>query len=216
VKKVLSLFESQPFDLALLTVAASIASIYGLNIPVQTILIVISPIMVAIGATGWTQGKQTEQDTAIKLHLLAHGTAPEHLNSTFAKLKASKAIPLAAAPKADAGFVKRPLLMPIMFLCAAILVGVGGAQTGCTKGQIINAGQCVLDTGVLTDVLAALASDNYAQLISQLETKDGAALIACALEAAAGGNTVPSDAGSATPPIAARARELLAKRGGAK
>jgi hypothetical protein len=216
VKKVLSLFESQPFDLALLTVAASIASIYGLNIPVQTILIVISPIMVAIGATGWTQGKQTEQDTAIKLHLLAHGTAPEHLNSTFAKLKASKAIPLAAAPKADAGFVKRSLLMPIMFLCAAILVGVGGAQTGCTKGQIINAGQCVLDTGVLTDVLAALASDNYAQLISQLETKDGAALIACALEAAAGGNTVPSDAGSATPPIAARARELLAKRGGAK
>jgi hypothetical protein len=216
MQKLKALFENQPFDLALLTAIAAAGAVYGFNVPVASIMAFLTPLMIAIGATGWTQGKQTEQDTAIKLHLLAHGTAPEHLNSTFAKLKASKAIPLAAAPKADAGFVKRPLLMPIMFLCAAILVGVGGAQTGCTKGQIINAGQCVLDTGVLTDVLAALASDNYAQLISQLETKDGAALIACALEAAAGGNTVPSDAGSATPPIAARARELLAKRGGAK
>jgi hypothetical protein len=215
MQKLKALFESQPFDLALLTLLASIGAVYGFNVPVQTILTFITPIMIAIGATGWTQGKQLEQDTAIKLHLLAHGTAPEHLNSAFAKLKASKAIPLAAAPKADAGFVKRALLAPIMFLCAAILVGVGGAQTGCTKGQVISAGQCVLDTTVLADVLQALASDNYSQLIAQLEAKDGAALIACALQAAASGPAAASDAGSAAP-VAARARELLAKRGGAK
>jgi hypothetical protein len=215
MQKLKALFESQPFDLALLTVLASIGAVYGFNVPVTTIMAFITPIMVAIGATGWTQGKQTEQDTAIKLHLLTHGVAPEHVNSTLAKLKASKAVPLAAAPKAEAGFVRRALLAPIMFLSAAILVGVGGAQTGCTKGQIINAGQCVLDSGVLADVLAALASNDYANLITQLETKDGAALIACALEAAASGPAAASDAGSASP-VAARARELLAKRGGHK
>lgn len=95
------------------------------------------------------------------------------------------------------------LLLPVSIALAA--VDVASCKSA---GQVaLKAGECVLDSGVLATVLADLASDNFANLISPSDP-----LVACALTAIASGNaTPPNDAGAAPDIRAARARQLLAK-----
>lgn len=196
MSKLKALVESQPFVLALLTLAASVGAVYGFNVPVATIMAFITPIMVAIGATGWTQGKQIEQDTQVKLHLLANGTAPEHVNAVLKAMKESKAAPLAVAKPAAPGFIKLEgaIALSLAGMIAAVVVGATGATAveGCATTK--NAGTCELaaieqtvtaDGGtIVSDILSAVLSggSTLPTLITTLIAEFGPGTVQCATE----------------------------------
>ena len=84
--------------------------------------------------------------------------------------------------------------------------------SACGAGStVLKAGECVLDSGVLSTVITDLASDNFAGLIAQLETTVAPALVTCALQAVES-TTVTIDAGAASS-IKARAHAMLVQRG---
>ena len=96
---------------------------------------------------------------------------------------------VAAARSTRAGVI-RPAVMAVV---AAI--GMMGGSTlayltacGSKTGQVVlAAGQCVLDSGALTELYGDLGQDNYAQLVADLVTKLGPTLVGCALSAIAAG-----------------------------
>jgi hypothetical protein len=86
------------------------------------------------------------------------------------------------------------------------------AIAACGAGStVLRAGECVLDSSVLSTVVVDLASDNYAALLASLETSVGPTLVTCALQAVES-SAVTADAGAA-PAVKARAHEMLVKRG---
>jgi hypothetical protein len=121
-------------------------------------------------------------------------------------------------------------LVGYLSVFVTICLLLGAAISGCSHpGQAtLVAGQCILDNGVLGEVLTALATKNYVQAISDLALKDAPTLVDCALLAIASQNGTGSGSGSgsgsssvAQPKIvpgvsqsllSQRAREVLATR----
>jgi hypothetical protein len=128
-----------------------------------------------------------------------------------------------------AGFVRTSVLVCISV--AALLAAAVGGMVGCSHpGQVVLAtGQCVLDNGVLTKVLVDLGQANYAALIGDAFVA-APALVKCALQAIAASEApAPPDAGVGSAGsgtqlrrgpydhvLVERAKEMLAKHGGAK
>lgn len=69
--------ESKAFVLALLTLVAAVAGYEGLDLPVTTVMGLLTPLMVAIGAAGWSDAVQMKSKMAlehdVKMHALQHG-----------------------------------------------------------------------------------------------------------------------------------------------
>lgn len=122
-----------------------------------------------------------------------------------------------------------------MIFTAAVSVATGmlvytplSAVGGCAHpGQsTVRAGQCLLDNGVLAEVLAALAKPDYLRQVGTVALSRASDLVDCALQAVAtqpgggsgsgSGSAMPAARVSAAAPesdtLAHRAREALAAR----
>lgn len=107
------------------------------------------------------------------------------------------------------------------FMCLVICALMIG---GCThpRESTARGGQCLLDNGVLSEVLAALAEPDYLKQVGMVALNRAGSLVDCALQAIAaqssGTEAAPSGAQAAVAgqpegsSLARRAREVLASR----
>lgn len=228
-----NLFLSKKFIVALLTLVGSVTTYLGWNVDPTTLLAVVSPLLVYIGAQGWADsGKEkalVEQQTAIK----TQGLAMEHdVNmAVFRKSTANGVMTDPQAARTDLTAATRDSVtraqagsigMGVLAILAASGVAVSVLVAACVNPRqtTLRASQCVLDSGVLDTVLADLEQPGYKKLISDLGTTIAPEVIDCALVAVAAGKP-SSGSGSSAPRSAAfvgavdapsRARELLASR----
>ncbi len=224
---------SKKFVVALLTTVGSVASYFGWNVDPTAMLLMMTPFLVYIGAQGWgtDSGKEKakiEQETALKLqanhavNMSAGGTlrtdasAGDVVSGTITKIEVTKG--------AQPGFSKLLLLVVL----SGFTLGVGTAFVACSHPgrSALQFGQCVLDDGVLGEVLAALKQQNYLKQLEELGLRRASDLIDCALQAVASksddqgsgsgsGSDLPAVAArsSAQPDtLAARARDALEHR----
>ena len=142
--------------------------------------------------------------TALKKAHLVHLTACHVANEN-----------VKCQPRAQqAGIARASVMMLITVVMSIALLTATYAFSGCGAGSaILKAGECIIDNGVLATVVKDLASDNYAALLAQLDPSGTDTLVGCALNTCASLD-VGVDAGYST--VAARARELLVKRGARK
>lgn len=198
---------SKKFVVALLACVAAVAARYGWEVDTQTIIAVVSPFLVYIGAQGWADnGKERariEQSTAMMVHdrMVVRTAGP------------------AVQKNSESGSVKILVMLVIMF------IGITAAMSACMRAKqvTLRAGQCVLDSGVLGDVIAALDHPDYVQRITDIGIHALPELIDCALQAVASSDSPDqgSDTASRMLPLvaetpaavrASRAQELIALR----
>jgi len=127
---------------------------------------------------------------------------------------ASGAVVVAAVTLASRWRRRRARSVAVAAVGVALCVVVGCAHPVQTT---LGVGQCVLDNGVLADVVHALGQDDYVHAVEAVALKDAAELVDCALlavaspqpgtgSAAVAARTAPADT------LAQRAREVLAAR----
>lgn len=211
------LFLSKKFLVALFTAAGAVTAYKGWSVEPMTILLMASPFLIYIGAQGWADsGKEAakiQSAAAIQLQEAAFKRDPAPL----------------AARNSEAGFAKVSVM--VLTAIASIFIGMAlysplSMVGGCTHpGQsALHVGQCLLDDGVLAEVLAALAKPDYLKQVENVGLTHTGDLIDCALQAVA---TKPAVTKPATethtlvaPPesdtLARRAREALAMRHASK
>lgn len=216
------LFLSKKFLVALFTAAGAVTAYKGWSVEPMTILLMASPFLIYIGAQGWADsGKEAaklQSATAIQLQ----GMAALHDSRNDSRGLNARS--------SEAGFAK----VSVMALTAVASVFVGMALYsplsmvgGCTHpGQsALHVGQCLLDDGVLAEVLAALAKPDYLKQVENVGLAHTGDLIDCALQAVATKPAATSSPAAEThtlvaPPepdtLARRAREALAMRHASK
>ena len=215
---------SKKFVVALLTIAGSITAYKGWNVDPMTILTLTTPIFVYIGAQGWADsGKEAakiQAATAIQLHT----------PFTSAVLNAAdpidgKVMSTTITKSSEAGFAKITVMLSTTifstFLCVAFFTPVSTVGGCAHPGQAtLRVGQCLLDDGVLAEVLAALAKPDYLKQVENVGLARAGDLIDCALQAVAaqppgtgsGSETLPARTLAQSDTLARRAREALAAR----
>ena len=76
-----NILESKAFIMGLLSTAAAVGAVAGFNIPVTTIIALLTPIMVGIGAQGWSDAVKMKAKMAlehdVKMHALVHGNTTD-------------------------------------------------------------------------------------------------------------------------------------------
>lgn len=182
-----NLFESKAFILAILSAAAAAGAIFGFNVPVASILAVIAPIMIAIGAVGWN-------DTAIAKLKLQHAHELTMFKAANDNATAH-AVDAAPVKTAQAGFAK----LGVLFLIAALGIGVFGlsSNTGCSevkpiatdvvdclKAEAVAVSDGFSITQIVTAVYAAIEGgvDGVLTAIEALIVKYGSDIVACAID----------------------------------
>lgn len=215
-----NLLLSKKFLVALLTAGGSVAAYLGWHVDPMQVLAVASPFLIYIGAQGWADAGKEQALVAQKTALLAqeHGKIMAQLyHQNAMALQAAVPLPRGSLVKIpEGGFAKLGALV------ITSVIGVVLALTSCmhTGRDVLAVGQCILDSNVLSAVVADLAQPNYAQLIADLATRTPG-LVNCALQAVASpGTGSGSGSGSAAPLMGAmpesvlvqRARELLASQ----
>lgn len=235
------LFLSKKFLVALFTATGAVTAHFGLNLDPMTILTVMTPFLIYLGAQGWADsGKEKakiEGETAIARDQLAHANT---VSLTMLAAKIAADVPTASASSyvrpaptsmpgapsgAQPGFVKlRVLLLTAVLSVPAgmVLYGSVSLAPGCAHPaqSALIAGQCILDDRVLSDVLAALSKPDYLSQIAGVAVRHVAGLVDCALQAVAAqpdaepGSTaaIAHSASPAGDTLARRAREVLATR----
>lgn len=210
------LFLSKKFLVALFTAAGSVTAYLGWNVDPMTILTVATPFLIFIGAQGWADnGKEkakVEQDTALKLQ-------ENHLRSTSMPPK------MEVARTPEGGFTRVELMLVACVFSGAVLCGAFVSACSNPKQSTLRFGQCILDNGVLSEVLAALSRPDYGDQVKAVGLTRAPDLVNCALQAVASQPTSddpkpePGNAGvaslmSAQPEyvLPARAREVLESR----
>lgn len=226
------LFLSKKFLVALFTAAGATTAHFGLNLDPMTILTVMTPLLVYLGAQGWADsGKEkakVEGEIAIARDQLAHANTVSLREFNYKIEKERSAVPISVPvvpPGAQPGFVKlRVLLLTAVLSVPAgmVLYGSVSLAPGCAHPvqSALIAGQCILDDRVLSDVLVALSKPDYLSQIAGVAVRHVAGLVDCALQAvAAQPDSEPGSAAaithSAAPAgdtLARRAREALAAR----
>lgn len=235
-----NLLLSKKFVVSLLTLAGSVATYLGWHVDPTTILAVITPVLVYVGAQGWADsGKEkalVEQQTALK----TQGLAMEHevnLTALRSSLKsdgapvsdkerdAAHTVALSrtrvAIANSQSGFA-HPAVMIAVAGAMFLMLAFGSAACSHPLQTTLKAGQCVLDSGVLDTVLGDLEQANYKQLVSDLDSHVAPQVVDCALIAAASQKPAAGSGSAAAAPrtgaftasvdVASRARELLAAR----
>jgi hypothetical protein len=140
-------------------------------------------------------------NTSLKKAHLAHLTA--------CHVVANENVPRAV----QAGITRISVMMLVSVIMSIALLGGTYLFSGCGAGNsILKAGECIIDNGVLATVVKDLASADYAALLAQLDPSGTDTLVGCALNTCANLD-IGVDAGYSV--VAARARELIAKRGAA-
>lgn len=127
--------------------------------------------------------------------------------------------------RANPGFTKLDLMFVAAFFAAAIGLGIVVSSLSCASPgrSALRFGQCVLDDGVLAEVVAALAQPDYGKKVAEVGLRNAADLVNCALVAVAaqpaGSGSGSAEASTRTltappPPdtLQRRAREVLEQR----
>lgn len=207
---------SKKFIVALLTIIGGVTAYAKWNIDPMSILPLLAPGLVYIGAQGWADaGKEKakiDSVTAIKIHAMsleADAKRPSLMSST-------EFMPIAATRKPEAGFVK----VRVMVFTAIVSISAGmllytplSMVGGCAHpGQTtLGIGQCLLDDGVLGEVLVALGASDYLQQVENIGLTKSSDLIDCALHAIAS-QQAGAGSGSASLPKGALPASTLAQR----
>src|SRR5690348_17684791 len=114
MSKILALFESKAFDTGLLTTIAAAGVIFGFSVPVGTILAVLTPLMIGIGAQGWSDvakmKTRMQHEHEMKMLLLTNPDAATRAEALFPKA-------VARIKSSQGGFVRT------WVLCALAAVG---------------------------------------------------------------------------------------------
>lgn len=123
MSKLKQLFTTKAFILALLGTAAAVGGVYGFNVPVAQIMAILTPIMIAIGAAGWSDAVQMKAKMAleheVKMHALNAGLI------THAELLAGKSPTPRPVAVAQAGFINIGMLFLLSVIAAVALLLVG-------------------------------------------------------------------------------------------
>lgn len=173
---------SKKFVVALLACFAAVAARYGWEVDTQTIIAVVSPFLVYIGAQGWADsGKEkakVDQTTALMIRDRITMPPP----------------PPPVQKNSETSFIKTAVVLAVLFLGATV-----GLPVACMRATqvTLRAGQCVLDSGVLGDVIAALDQPDYVQRIEDIGIHALPELIDCALQAVASSDGSSQGSGSA-------------------
>jgi len=212
MSKVISLFESKTFIMGLLTTAAAAGAVLGFKVPVGTILAVLTPLMIAIGAQGWSDVVQMKAkmqlEHAVKMHALMYG------NSTAGRDGDGKYQPRTV----QAGFATLGILIRItafgaaLALCAAVVETSNGCATAqpvvtdvidCATAEAAVVGNGFSIAEIVTEVYAAIQGgvDGVLVAIENLITKYGGEIVACAIDNYPESPASGSGSGSAVPAV---------------
>jgi hypothetical protein len=220
------LFLSKKFLVALFTATGAVTAYFGWNVDPTTILTVATPFLIYIGAQGWADSGKEKMKIETAANMQMQLAAQQH-DLAKQKMIADSTIlgPAVAARNPEAGFVK--LRMVLFTLGLSVFAGMAlyspvSMVAGCAHpGQTtLRVGQCILDDGVLSEVLAALQHPDYVSRIVDAGVRHARGLIDCALLALASqpepeigsAEAVARVAGPGPDTIARRAREVLATR----
>lgn len=188
----IKIVESKAFVLSLLTLVAAVAGYEGLNLPVATIMGLLTPLMIAIGAAGWSDAVRMKAKMAlehdVKMHALMHGNSNENGVARDAEGRIKQA-----------GFAR----VGVMALIASVL-GFGiltssllATNEGCgaVKPVVTDVIQCVAAESVVVSdgysilqiasaVWSAIESGpaGVAAAIEKLITQYGPDVVACAID----------------------------------
>lgn len=145
MKKLLELFESKAFDAGLLGTIAAAGAVFGFNVPVATIMLVLTPFMIAIGAHGWNDAIKLKA----KLHL-EHEQAMQKVYdaSEAAKLRHDIELMKRGAPPPQSGFAKLGLLWAVVGVSLAVIL-VASCGANCKDPKNAHNAACVIENGVV-------------------------------------------------------------------
>jgi hypothetical protein len=180
--KLKELLESKAFITAVLAAIAAAGGIYGFNVPVATVMVILTPIMVAIGAQGWTDA------IVVKAKL-------EHAHD----LKMQEVYDAQEARRVQKGSVGTRMLMGLGLFASTVVASIMlfTATQGCAKVQpvvtdvidcaeaessLVAQGYSVLE--VFADVVAVIESgpSGAVAAVEALIEKYGSEIVACAID----------------------------------
>ncbi len=230
----IKIVESKSFVLALLTLVAAIAGHEGLNIPVPTVIGLLTPLMIAIGAAGWSDVVQMKARMTLehdmKMHALVHGNT---IVEGVARNAAGACVANNAQPTPSrdlqAGFAKLGVMIGIAALIGSLLLGTSmlanegcGASpppivtdiVDCVKAEAVVTTDGFSITQVINAVYGAIASivsgglPGAIAVLSNIATTWGPDLVACVIDdyPTTGGG---SGSGSAAPPASTQLALML-------
>src|SRR5882724_6461190 len=214
-KIVKDLLLSKKFVVALLTGGGAVAAYLGWSVDPTRILLLVSPFLAYIGAQGWADAGKEKQAIASAAQLQVSKMSLEH-SVLVQKMSMELEVNMRKLPQA--GFARLGTLVVVGVL------GLGLSFACVRAGQVaLKTGQCVLDNGVLGDVLVALEQPNYLQAVEALAVTDASELINCALQAVmsqpgagsgsgSGSEELPRVLAPAATTLPQRAREVLSAR----
>lgn len=190
----IKVFESKAFVLALLTLVAGVAGYEGFNIPITTIMGLLTPLMIAIGAAGWSDAVNLKARMALEHEVKMKALSEGH--ATYAEVLSGK-VPVARTGNAQAGFAKTGLMIAIFTIMGTIALGTSltAMNQGCATVQPIIADviQCaqaeatVVSSGysilqIVAEVVGALRSGDVVTEVGKLISKYGGDIVACAMD----------------------------------
>lgn len=143
MSKLKELFETKAFILALLGTAAAIGGVYGFNVPVAQIMAILTPIMIAIGAAGWSDAVKMKAKMALEHDVRMQALANGHM--TYAEVANGN---LPSERMKQAGFINATLMLALTALAGLALL-LSSCGTDCKDPK--NAGnlQCVVKNAVV-------------------------------------------------------------------
>lgn len=191
----IKIVESKAFVLALLTLVAAVAGYEGLNLPVATIMALLTPLMIAIGAAGWSDAVKMKAkmklEHEVKMHALMHGNTTLNGVTRDAEGRAPRA--------AQAGFVRVGVLATIasvlgfVVLTSSLLVSNQGCNTiqpiaddviHCAKAEatVVSSGFSIIQ--IVMEVAAAVQKGpaGIEAAVEDLIKKYGGDVVACVLD----------------------------------
>ena len=213
LQKIKTLFESNPFVVALLTAIAAGAAIFGYHVDTTKILGVITPIMIFIGATGWGE--------RAALHKAASDLKLNSLN-----LEAVKASNQTSSKNTQSGFAKIGVVALIAVISAsfalatvnscAVVKPIATDVISCTEAEAVAVSDGYSIVQVVMAVIGAFASGpaNAAAAIEKLILTYGPDIVACAIDSypePAPATPSMSDAGAVTASLQAPSEAVTLK-----
>jgi hypothetical protein len=226
----LKVIESKAFAAGILGTVAAFGAVYGFNVPVATIMALMTPFMIGIGGLGWSDAvkmkAKMQLEHEMKMHALIHGNTVE---GGVARDADGKCV----ARPAQAGFAKIGVMMGIAALVGALAIGstLIASDTGCATVQPVvtdvidcaKAEAVVVSDGfsivqIVAEVYAAIQGGPAGVLaaVEDLIKKYGGDIVACALDNYPEPTPAPtpgpgSGSGSAAPVVASASPATLAK-----
>lgn len=170
MSKFVTMIENKAFFIALLTAIAAAAAVFGYNVPVTTIVGLVTPIMAVLGVQSWQVAAQTKMKLQhaheMTMHALDHGHTVEEAPAGMGVIvrdASGKALPRAA----QGGFSRLGLMIYIAGIASALLtVGLlahDGSPTAMTvdtvEGAALGPAGCATVGPIATDVIDCVKAE---------------------------------------------------------